>query len=69
MFGRETHSHDVHVYVCMYAAILRNADKCFMWVLACRFLAGHLSLTFHKDGERFSTLKIDGGVYNAFRAC
>lgn len=34
-----------------------------------KFPTGHLDSICHKDGTRFSILKIDWGVYNAFRAC
>jgi len=37
--------------------------------LACRFQAGHLKFICHEDSVRFSTLKIDGWVCDAFRAC
>ena len=37
--------------------------------LACRFQAGHLRFICHEDSARFSTLKVDGWVCDAFRAC
>ena len=66
------------MYVCTYVAVmLGNVEYAAgvqhvgssMRFLASRFLAGCSSFIHYKDGGRFSTLKIDGQVCNAFRAC
>jgi len=59
----------------LVAVMLRNVDLCYRFLacgfLGCRFPAGCLSFicACHEDSARFSTLKIDGQVCDAFSTC